>query len=74
MPNRHGLFAGATGTGETKTFQLIAERLSAFHHADRKGLELVDLEDPRAVVAFLASDEGKAELRNIGGPSTATAG
>jgi DNA helicase HerA-like ATPase len=26
--NRHGLIAGATGTGKTKTFQLIAENLS----------------------------------------------
>ena len=27
--NRHGLVAGATGTGKTKTLQLIAEQLSA---------------------------------------------
>ncbi|MFF9170699.1 helicase HerA-like domain-containing protein [Streptomyces sp. NPDC014776] len=160
--NRHGLVAGATGTGKTKTLQLIAEQLSAqgvpvfladikgdlsgiaapglagdkvrsraaevrqqwtatgfpaefyalggqghgipvratvtsfgpvllskvlrlnqtqeqslgliFHYADTKGLELVDLKDLRAVVAFLTSDEGKAELRNLGGLSTATAG
>lgn len=31
-----------------------------FHYADGKGLELVDLKDLRAVVAFLVSDEGKA--------------
>ncbi|MEY9992565.1 DNA helicase HerA-like ATPase [Streptomyces sp. V4I8] len=162
MLNRHGLVAGATGTGKTKTLQLIAEQLSAqgvpvfladvkgdlsglaapgqsndkirsrasevhqewtatgfpaefyalggigrgipvratitsfgpvllakvlqlnrtqeqslgliFHYADTKGLELVDLKDLRAVVAFLTSDEGKAELKNIGGLSTATAG
>ncbi|MEV0981515.1 helicase HerA-like domain-containing protein [Streptomyces sp. NPDC049915] len=160
--NRHGLVAGATGTGKTKTLQLIAEQLSAqgvpvfladikgdlsgiaapglagdkvrsraaevrqewtatgfpaefyalggqghgipvratvtsfgpvllakvlrlnqtqeqslgliFHYADTKGLELIDLKDLRAVVAFLTSDEGKAELKNIGGLSTATAG
>lgn len=160
--NRHGLVAGATGTGKTKTLQLIAEQLSAqgvpvfladvkgdlsgvarpgqggarvldraaevgqrwtaagfpaeflalggqghgvpvratitsfgplllakilqlnhtqeqslgliFHYADTKGLELIDLKDLRAVVAFLISDEGKAELRNVGGLSTATAG
>jgi DNA helicase HerA-like ATPase len=160
--NRHGLVAGATGTGKTKTLQLVAEQLSAqgvpvfladikgdlsgvsapgqpndkvrgraaevhqewapagfpaqfyalgglghgipvratitsfgpvllskvlglnqtqeqslgliFHYADTKGLELVDLKDLRAVVAFLTSDEGKAELKNIGGLSTATAG
>lgn len=162
MLNRHGLVAGATGTGKTKTLQLIAEQLSAqgvpvfladikgdvsgisepgvrnekvqaraaevhqtwaatgcpaefyalggighgipvratvtsfgpvllskvlqlnqtqeqslgliFHYADQKGLELVDLKDLRAVVTFLTSDEGKGELRNIGGLSTATAG
>src|SRR4029078_8773311 len=29
MINRHGLVAGATGTGKTRTLQLIAEQLSA---------------------------------------------
>lgn len=29
MTNRHGLIAGATGTGKTRTLQLIAEQLSA---------------------------------------------
>ncbi|MEV4944587.1 helicase HerA-like domain-containing protein [Streptomyces sp. NPDC053755] len=160
--NRHGLVAGATGTGKTKTLQLIAEQLSAhgvpvfladikgdvsgisapgedgekvrgraaqvgqewaakgfpcefyglggtgpgipvratvtrfgpvllskvlqlnrtqeqslgliFHYADAKGLELVDLKDLRAVVAFLVSATGKAELKAIGGLSTVTAG
>ncbi|RSS81323.1 helicase HerA-like domain-containing protein [Streptomyces sp. WAC06614] len=162
MLNRHGLVAGATGTGKTKTLQLVAEQLSAqgvpvfladikgdvsgvsapgtpgekvterarevgqewepagcptefyalgglgtgipvratvtsfgpvllskvlqlnqtqeqslgliFHYADAKGLELVDLKDLRAVVAFLVSDRGKAELKGIGGLSTVTAG
>ncbi|MFF3373325.1 helicase HerA-like domain-containing protein [Streptomyces sp. NPDC002680] len=162
MLNRHGLVAGATGTGKTKTLQLIAEQLSAqgvpvfladvkgdvsgisapgemndrvrsrsaevhqrwtatgfpaefyalggighgipvratvtsfgpvllskvlqlnqtqeqslgliFHYADQKGLDLLDLKDLRAVVTFLTSDEGKAELTNIGGLSPATAG
>ncbi|MGW1063696.1 helicase HerA-like domain-containing protein [Streptomyces aureus] len=162
MLNRHGLVAGATGTGKTKTLQLIAEQLSEqgvpvfladvkgdvsgvaapgepgakvreragevgqewtpggcpaefyalgglghgvpvratvtsfgpvllskvlelnrtqeqslgliFHYADQKGLELVDLKDLRAVVAFLVSDEGRQELKGIGGLSTATAG
>ncbi|MFE8016348.1 helicase HerA-like domain-containing protein [Streptomyces antibioticus] len=160
--NRHGLVAGATGTGKTKTLQLVAEQLSAqgvpvfladvkgdlsgvsapgadgekvreragevgqkwtatgfptefyalgglghgipvratvtsfgpvllskvlglnptqeqslgliFHYADQKGLELYDLKDLRAVVAFLTSDEGRTELKDIGGLSTATAG
>ncbi|MGW5674000.1 helicase HerA-like domain-containing protein [Streptomyces sp. NPDC003860] len=162
MLNRHGLVAGATGTGKTKTLQLLAEQLSAagvpvfladvkgdvsgisapgqagdrvqqravevgqewtargfpaefyglggigpgipvratvtsfgpvllakvlqlnqtqeqslgliFHYADAKGLELDDLKDLRAVVAFLVSDEGRAELKTIGGLSAATAG
>ncbi|MFI8341290.1 helicase HerA-like domain-containing protein [Streptomyces sp. NPDC085639] len=162
MLNRHGLVAGATGTGKTKTLQLIAEQLSAggvpvfladikgdisgisapgtageriderardvaqsweptgypcefyslggigpgipvrstvtsfgpvlmskvlqlnqtqeqslgliFHYADTKGLELIDLKDLRAVVAFLVSDRGRAELKGIGGLSTVTAG
>ncbi|MFF4754752.1 helicase HerA-like domain-containing protein [Streptomyces sp. NPDC002514] len=162
MLNRHGLVAGATGTGKTKTLQLIAEQLSVqgvpvfladvkgdlsgisapgtgdarvrgraadvhqqwtatgfpveffalggvghgipvratvtsfgpvllskvlglnqtqeqslgliFHYADTKGLELFDLKDLRAVVAFLTSEEGRAELKAIGGLSTATAG
>ncbi|MFJ8635126.1 helicase HerA-like domain-containing protein [Streptomyces sp. NPDC093568] len=162
MLNRHGLVAGATGTGRTRTLQLIAEQLSAqgvpvfladvkgdlsgvsapgvqgdkvrsraaevhqrwtatgfpaefhalggigrgvpvratvtsfgpvllskvlrldrtqeqslgliFRYADTKGLELVDLKDLRAVVAFLTSDEGRTELESIGGLSTATAG
>ena len=33
MVNRHGLIAGATGTGKTKTLQLIAEQLSARRRA-----------------------------------------
>ncbi|MDF3302261.1 helicase HerA-like domain-containing protein [Streptomyces tropicalis] len=162
MLNRHGLVAGATGTGKTKTLQLMAEQLSAqgvpvfladvkgdlsgisapgaagdrvgsraaevrqdwtaegfptefyalggqghgipvratvtsfgpvllskvlrlnqtqeqslgliFHYADTKGLELIDLKDLRAVVTFLTSDEGKSELKSIGGLSPATAG
>lgn len=162
MLNRHGLVAGATGTGKTKTLQLIAEQLSEngvpvfladikgdvsgvsapgaanertaaraaevaqrweatgypaefyslggigpgipvratvtafgpvlmskvlqlnqtqeqslgliFHYADSKGLELIDLKDLRAVVAFLVSDKGKPELKGIGGLSTVTAG
>jgi DNA helicase HerA-like ATPase len=41
MCNRHGLIAGATGTGKTKTLQLMAEQLSAagvpVFAADMKG-------------------------------------
>ncbi len=162
MLNRHGLVAGATGTGKTKTLQLMAEQLSAqgvpvfaadikgdlsglstpgaespkiaeraasvgqdwagrgfpveyfalggegtgiplratmtafgptllskalglndtqesslglvFHYADRAGLPLLDLADLRAVVQFLTSDEGRPELKELGGLSSATAG
>ena len=35
--NRHGLVAGATGTGKTKTLQVIAEQLSAAGRAGADG-------------------------------------
>ncbi|MCV7348992.1 helicase HerA-like domain-containing protein [Mycobacterium parmense] len=160
--NRHGLVAGATGTGKTKTLQLIAEQLSAagvpvlmadvkgdlsglarpgeandktaarardtgddwrptgfpveflslgtggvgvpvratvasfgpvllskvlglnatqestlgliFHWASERGLELVTLADLRGVITHLAGDEGKADLKDLGGVSSTTAG
>lgn len=160
--NRHGLVAGATGTGKTKTLQLMAEQLSGqgvpvfladikgdlsgiaspgepsdrtasrakdvgqdwqptaypteflslggqgkgiairatitdfgptllskvlglndtqesslglvFHYADKNGLLLLDLKDLRAVISHLVSDEGKPELKSLGGLSSATAG
>ncbi|OFE18671.1 ATPase [Humibacillus sp. DSM 29435] len=160
--NRHGLVAGATGTGKTKTLQLMAEQLSeqgvpvfladmkgdlsgvatpgeggdkitaratdvgmpwtaagyptefftlggmgsgiairstitsfgptllskvlglnstqesslglVFHYADKNGLALLDLKDLRAVISHLTSDEGKADLKDLGGLSGATAG
>ncbi|AND17311.1 helicase HerA-like domain-containing protein [Rathayibacter tritici] len=162
MLNRHGLVVGATGTGKTKTLQVLAEQLSAhgvpvfaadikgdlsglatpgtandallartrgigqdwrpeaapaeyfalggigtgvpvratvtgfgplllskvlglnhtqesslglvFHYAESARLPLVDLSDLRAVLTYLVSDEGKAELAELGGLSTATAG
>lgn len=162
MMNRHGLVAGATGTGKTVTLHMIAEQLSTagvpvfmadikgdltglataaegsdkltartqalgqqweskafpveflalggngngvpvratitsfgpillarvldlnetqesslqlvFHYADTKGLELYDLKDLRAVIQFLSSDEGKDDLKELGGLSKATAG
>jgi len=162
MLNRHGLVAGATGTGKTKTLQLMAEQLSAagvpvfaadikgdlsgmsvpgedgekiraraasvgqdwkptaypvefyalgghgigiplrvtmtafgptllskvlglndtqesslgliFHYADKAGLPLLDLSDLREVIKWLTSDEGKVDLKDLGGLSAATAG
>ncbi|WP_251451099.1 helicase HerA-like domain-containing protein [Microbacterium sp. Marseille-Q6648] len=162
MMNRHGLVAGATGTGKTRTLQGLAEQLAAkgvpvfaadikgdlsgvatpgvasdkllartvgigqdwqpaasateyfalggvgkgvpvratvsgfgplllskvlglnatqesslglvFHYADKNGLALVDLSDLRAVLTYLTSDEGKGELKELGGLSAATAG
>jgi DNA helicase HerA-like ATPase len=51
MMNRHGLIAGATGTGKTKTLQLLAEQLSAIgvpvFVADVKG-DLTGLTQPGA--------------------------
>jgi DNA helicase HerA-like ATPase len=162
MTNRHGLVAGATGTGKTRTLQLLAEQLSAagvavfaadikgdlsgvavpgegdakllartagigqtwtpatfpveffalggrgrgipiratvagfgplllskvlglndtqesslalvFHYAESQGLALLDLADLRAVLQYLTSDDGEAELDGIGGLSKATVG
>ena len=162
MLNRHGLVAGATGTGKTKTLQLMAEQLShagvpvfaadlkgdlsglatlgqtndkitsrtegigqawqptsypvellrlgdsgtgvpvratvtsfgptllskvlqlndtqesslglVFHYADKTGLPLLDLKDLRSVIQHLSSDEGKDELKELGGLAKATAG
>ncbi|WPX12938.1 DUF853 family protein [Cryobacterium sp. 10S3] len=162
MTNRHGLVAGATGTGKTRTLQVLAEQLSAhgvpvfaadikgdlsgvatagvpndkllartrgigqdwagqaapteyfslggtgrgvpvratvagfgplllskvlglndtqesslglvFHYADQAGLPLLDLTDLRAVLSFLTSPAGKAELAGLGGLSPATVG
>ena len=45
-----------------------------FHRADQRHLPLLDTKDLRAVIAHLTSDEGKADLKGIGGVSSATAG
>jgi len=36
--------------------------------------ELLDLKDLRAVISYLTSDEGKVELKSLGGVSVQTAG
>ena len=46
----------------------------AFKYADDKQLPLVNLEDLRALLNHLNSDEGKAEMAEYGGVATATAG
>lgn len=45
-----------------------------FHYADKAGLALVDLSDLKAVLMHLTSEEGKPELKAIGGVSTASVG
>ena len=55
MLNRHGLVAGATGTGKTKTLQLLAEQLSAAGvpvfaadiKGDLSGLSVPGAENPK---------------------------
>ena len=57
MLNRHGLVAGATGTGKTKTLQLLAEQLSdagvpvfaADIKGDLSGLSVPGQENPKVV-------------------------
>ena len=62
--NRHGLVAGATGTGKTKTLQLIAEQLSAAGvpvlMADVKG-DLSGLAQPG-----VANDKTAARAKDTG--------
>ncbi|MDN5861728.1 MAG: DUF853 domain-containing protein, partial [Pseudonocardia sp.] len=45
-----------------------------FHWADQRNLPLLDTKDLRAVIQHLTSDEGKDDLKGIGGVSSATAG
>ena len=53
------------GSNETQESSLAL----VFHYADAKALPLLDLSDLRALLTFLDSDEGKAELEGIGGLS-----
>ena len=45
-----------------------------FHWADQKNLPLLDIKDLRSVISYLTGDEGKADLKELGGVSSATAG
>jgi len=69
--NRHGLIAGATGTGKTVTLQVIAERLSAIgvpvFMADVKG-DLAGMSQPGAMSPKLSE-----HLAMIGVPAPAFA-
>jgi uncharacterized protein len=64
--NRHGLIAGATGTGKTKTLQVIAEQLSAqavpVFVADVKG-DLSGLAEPAE-----AGGPAQARMTDLGVP------
>lgn len=64
MLNRHGLVASATGTGKTKTLQLLAEQLSAngvpVFAADIKG-DLSGMSTPR-----VEDDTIKARAASVG--------
>jgi hypothetical protein len=67
MLNRHGLVAGATGTGKTKTLQLIAEQLSA------AGVP-VFVADIKGDLSGLAAPGGPATGSPSGPPTPATTG
>lgn len=60
MFNRHGLIAGATGTGKTKTLQVIAEQLS------QKGIPslLMDVKGDLSGIAAKADPNPKIEERH----------
>src|SRR5262249_38634217 len=57
--NRHGLIAGATGTGKTRTLQVIAEQLSA------AGVSVfaADVKGDVSGMALPGSDDGPAKKR-----------
>lgn len=68
--NRHGLIAGATGSGKTKTLQILAEQLSA------KGVPslLMDVKGDLSGVAVPAEPNAKIDERHarIGVPFTSS--
>ncbi|MEZ5178328.1 MAG: helicase HerA-like domain-containing protein [Acidimicrobiales bacterium] len=64
------LLAKVLGANETQTSSLSL----VFYYADQQGLPLLDLVDLVDLLKFLVSDEGKAELKGIGGLSSQTAG
>ncbi len=69
MFNRHGLVAGATGTGKTKTLQILAEQLA------NKGIPslLMDIKGDLSGIAIAAAGHPKIDQRHeqIGFPFVA---
>ena len=59
MINRHGLIAGATGTGKTRSLQVIAEQLSAAGVA----VFAADVKGDVSGLAVPGSDDGPAKKR-----------
>ncbi len=68
MLNRHGLIAGATGAGKTKTLQIIAEQLSSYGVPSL----LMDIKGDLSGVAVPGANHPKIEDRHnkIGVPFT----
>jgi hypothetical protein len=66
MFNRHGLIAGATGTGKTKTLQMLAEQLS--HHG--VSVLMMDIKGDLSGIAAAGNPDPKIEerMRQIGLP------
>ena len=54
--NRHGLIAGATGTGKTKTMQILAEQLSA------KGIPVLMMDVKGDLSGIAAASEGHPKI------------
>jgi DNA helicase HerA-like ATPase len=64
------LLAKVLGLNDTQSSDLGL----VFHFADVNGLLLVGLKDLRAVLEYLGTDRGQAEVADLGGVSTATLG
>jgi uncharacterized protein len=64
------LLAKVLGANETQESSLAL----VFRYADERGLPLLDLADLRALLTFLDSDDGKDDLKGIGGVSGQTVG